>query len=462
MPTIEQRGDTYRITVSAGYDLQGKQIRKKMTWKPAPGMTKKQIEKELNRQAVMFEERVQRGQVLDGSIKFADFAEKWFKEHAEPHLKPRTVAGYRALMPRTVQCIGHIPLEKLQPLHLTEFYHELEKDGIAGNARFVASVDIKEIRAKRNMKKVTLRKAAGITDSTLDKVEHGESVARETAEKVCAALSLKLDKAFHRVGNTALSDRRVRCYHAFVSSVLEKAVKWNVIYDNPARRVEPPKQSRIVAPYLDEDGARQLLEALESEDPQHSVMIHLLLLFGMRRAELLGLKWENIDFEKSTISIRQTIHYLPERGIFEDTTKTAGSERTLKAAPYTLQLLRQHQAWQAAERLKVGDLWNDHGYVFTRYNGEPIHPDALSGWFRQFVKRHDLPPIHLHSLRHTSATLLIADHTPLTTVAARLGHANTNTTAKVYAHAIQSADAAAAEALESKLLGSVKKQSSLA
>ena len=462
MATIEKRGNSYRITAYAGYNLKGKQIKRHLTWTPAPGMTKKQIEKELNRQMTLFEERVKHGQVLDGNIRFADFAEKWFKEYAEPQLKPRTVAGYRNLMPRTVQCIGHIPLEKLQPLHLTEFYHELEKDGIAGNARFVASVNIKEIRAKKNMKKVTLRKAAGITDSTLDKVEHGESVSKETAEKVCTALGLKLDKAFHRVGNTALSDRRVRSYHAFVSSVLEKAVKWNVIYDNPARRVEPPKQSKIEAPYLDEDGARQLLEALEDEDPQHNVMIHLLLLFGMRRAELLGLKWENIDFEKNTISIKQTIHYLPERGIFEDTTKTAGSERTLKAAPYTMQLLRQHQVWQTTERLKVGDLWNDHGYVFTKYNGEPIHPDTLSGWFRSFIKRHNLPPIHLHSLRHTSATLLIADHTPLTTVAARLGHANTNTTTKIYAHAIQSADAAAAEALEGKLLGTFKKQSNLA
>lgn len=75
--TIEKRGQSYRITVSAGYDLRGNQIRRKMTWKPSSGMTEKQIEKELQKQAVMFEEKCRSGQFLDGSIKFADFADYW-------------------------------------------------------------------------------------------------------------------------------------------------------------------------------------------------------------------------------------------------------------------------------------------------------------------------------------------------------------------------------------------------
>ena len=462
MATTERRGNSYRITAYLGYDVNGKQIKKYMTWKPKPGMTKKQIEKELERQKVMFEERAKRGQVLDGSIKFADFAEKWFKEHAEPQLKPKTVAGYRALMPRTIQCIGHIQLDKLQPLHLSEFYHQLEKEGVAGNARYAASVDIADIRKQKGMKKNTLKTTVNIADSTLDKVENGESVSKDTAERVCTALGLKFDKAFHRVGKTTLSDRRVRSYHAFISSVLEKAVKWNVIYDNPARRVEPPKQKPIEAQYLDEDEARKLIELLDTVDLQHSVMIQLLLLFGMRRGELLGLKWEDIDFDKSTLSIKETVQYVPGKGVIPGTPKNKSSVRTLKAAPYTMQLLHKYQAWQAQERLKAGDLWNDEGYLFTRYNGKPLHPDSLSNWFRKFIDRNDLPPIHLHSLRHTSATLLIAASTTIPNVSARLGHANTSTTTKIYAHAIQSADAAAAEALEGKLLGTFKKQSNLA
>ena len=83
MATIKQRGDSYKITVSCGYDLNGKQIRRHLTWTPEPGMTKRQLQKELDRQAVLFEEKCRNGQVLDGNIKFAEFAEKWFTDYAE-------------------------------------------------------------------------------------------------------------------------------------------------------------------------------------------------------------------------------------------------------------------------------------------------------------------------------------------------------------------------------------------
>ncbi|MBQ5970072.1 MAG: tyrosine-type recombinase/integrase [Clostridia bacterium] len=464
MATIQKRNDTYQIAVSTGYDLNGKQIRKTMTWKPAPGMTKKQIEKELNRQAVMFEDRAKRGLVLDGSIRFADFAEKWFKEYAEPQLKPKTLAHYRALIPRINQSIGHIPLDKLQPLHLRAFYNELEKEGVRKDQKYKSRFDLKAIRKEKHMKKVELAAATGLSASTLDAAENSHTVSKQTAEKLCAALTLKLPDAFEPVGKTTLSDKTVRSHHTLISSILEKAVRWNILPDNPAKRAEAPKLQRRVPQYLDEAGARDLMKALDHEGEQQQVMIKLLMFFGMRRGELLGLKWSDIDFDRQTITINRTIQYLPEKGVFESSTKTTSSERTLKAAPYTMQILRQFQAWQSAERLKSGDRWQDQGYLFTRYDGQPLRPDYLTSWFKDFVRRNNLPDIHVHSLRHTSATLLIADGTPLTTVAHRLGHANAGTTTKIYAHAIQSADAAAAEALESKLLSGVKSrsQSSLA
>ena len=86
MATVTKRGDTYKITVSCGYDINGKQIRRHTTWKPTPGMTKKQIEKELDRQTVLFEERCRTGQYLDGSIRFADFVDKWMKDLSLIHI----------------------------------------------------------------------------------------------------------------------------------------------------------------------------------------------------------------------------------------------------------------------------------------------------------------------------------------------------------------------------------------
>ena len=205
------------------------------------------------------------------------------------------------------------------------------------------------------------------------------------------------------------------------------------------------------ARYLDEEQAARLMEALESADIQNRTMIKLLLYTGMRRGELCGLTWEDIDFEKSVIHIRRSSLYLADKGIFEDETKNATSRRSIKVPADAMQALRAFRAWQRRQALQLGDQWQASGRVFTAWNGAPIHPDTISGWFARFIRENNLPDISLHSLRHTNATLLIAAGTNLQTVAARLGHASVTTTGKIYAHAIQSADAAAAETLQDLL-----------
>ncbi len=120
-------------------------------------------------------------------------------------------------------------------------------------------------------------------------------------------------------------------------------------------------------------------------------------------------------------------------------------------------MLREFRVWQAKERLQLGDQWQDSGRVFTTWNGAPIRPDTITGWFHKFVEKNGLPPIHIHSLRHANASLLIASGVNLQTVAKRLGHANVNTTGKIYSHAIKSADEASAETLQD-ILHPVKKK----
>ena len=111
-------------------------------------------------------------------------------------------------------------------------------------------------------------------------------------------------------------------------------------------------------------------------------------------------------------------------------------------------MLQDFRLWQNERRLRVGDRWQEHDRVFTTDFGEPIHPDNVTCWFHQFIRRNGLPDISIHSLRHTNATLLINSGIPITTISARLGHANPSTTTKIYTHAIKSADAAAADALD--------------
>lgn len=170
------------------------------------------------------------------------------------------------------------------------------------------------------------------------------------------------------------------------------------------------------------------------------------LLSGLRRAELLGLRWTGIDFDTDTITIRQTSNYLPKVGVYTDTPKNETSARRIKLAHSLFLLLGEYRAWQNKQRDKCGDLWQDKdGRVFTSLFGSPFFPDRVTGWFKSFIRKHNFPDVHFHSLRHTYASLMIADGTPLVVVSRRLGHAQVSTTSNIYVHVIQSADEKAAQ-----------------
>ena len=119
MATVEKRGKSYRITVAAGIDLNGKQIRHRFVWTPDEKLTPRQVEKELNRQVVRFEEQVKTGSTaLDGNVRFVDFAERYMRDYGHLSLKPTTLSNYERNLGRINQAIGHIRLKDLTPMHI--------------------------------------------------------------------------------------------------------------------------------------------------------------------------------------------------------------------------------------------------------------------------------------------------------------------------------------------------------
>ena len=452
MATVTRRGKSYSIRVSCGYDMTGRQIIKSMTWKPQPDMTDSQAEKEVQRQAVLFEEKCRTGQVLQGNVRFADFAEIWLRDYAAKQVRPTTFDRYKSMLPRINAAIGHIRLDRLQPHHLMQFYANLEEAGIREDSKQCFKGDLKEMLRVRSITKTAFAEQAGVSLAVLASITQGKNVSAESARRVSGALGEPVSALFEPVGNDkGLSAKTILHHHRLISVILQTAVEWQVLFSNPCDRVKPPRVEHKEARYLDEEQAARLMEALESADIQNRTMIKLLLYTGMRRGELCGLTWEDIDFEKSVIHIRRSSLYLADKGIFEDETKNATSRRSIKVPADAMQALRAFRAWQRRQALQLGDQWQASGRVFTAWNGAPIHPDTVTGWFARFIKENDLPDISLHSLRHTNATLLIAAGTNLQTVAARLGHASVTTTSKIYAHAIQSADAAAADTLQDLL-----------
>ena len=451
MATISKRNGSYLISVSCGYDITGKQIRKTMTYKPDSGMTAKQLDKELQREAALFEERCLRGQVLDENMRFSEFAALWLSDR-KGDLRPRTYARYESMLPRVNAAIGHIKLCRLQPPHLRAFYQNLAEVGVRQDSKYRCNISLDEYLQKRSISTAELCRRSGLSNTTVISIRKGNNVTRKNAEKLALALEMPLSELFTPVGGAAkaLSGTTIQHYHRLISVILHTAVEWGVLYSNPCDRTKSPKAEEKEAKYIDEVEAAQLLEALEEADEMHRALIKLLLFTGMRRGEALGLKWSDVDFEKGMLNICRTLQYLPDRGVFEDKTKNKSSEREIKLPRIAVNDLKAHRLAQLEYRFSIGSQWQGtEDYIFTGAEGLPLKPDSASSWFAKFIKSHpELPQISLHSLRHTNATLQLAAGVPITTVSKRLGHSNTATTGRVYAHAIKSADDTAAEKLD--------------
>ena len=384
MATIKQQGKGYKITVSLGSDVSGKKIREHMTWVPADGMTQKQIEKELQRQSVLFEERVRHSGTRNSNIRLVDFTELYLREYAWPFLKAKTAFGYAEKMKLANEALGHIKLKDLRPGHIAAFYANLQEEGV------------------------------------------------------------------RRDGDPApLKPGTIHAYHRALSAVLSKAVKWAYIRENPSSGADLPSIAGRKAAYLEEGDARRLLELLHGEPIKWRALITFDLLSGLRRGELAGLRWTDVDIDAQTITITQTSNYLPGRGVYTDTPKTANSHRPLRLSRSAFLLLLEYRQWQDAQRASLGDAWEDKDErVFTTDFGAPMFPDSISQWFAKFIRRTGLPKVTVHSLRHTYASLMIADGVPLVVVSHQLGHAQASTTANIYAHAIKSAEVKAAQTFD--------------
>lgn len=169
-------------------------------------------------------------------------------------------------------------------------------------------------------------------------------------------------------------------------------------------------------------------------------LVHLFLITGARRGEILGLKWESVDYKNNRIHIENSILYSVDRGIYEDTPKTENSIRWIGLPGETMQLLRQWQRVQTEDRIKLGEDYNNHGFVFCQDDGEPMHPDTVTSWMKKFSEKHGLPHINPHAFRHTMASILVFARVDDVSLACRLGHSDPGFTKKQYAHLIEEAD----------------------
>lgn len=393
--SIEKRGkNSYRLVVFKGYDLDGKAIRHQKT---VHCKNKSEVQTELAK----FLTQAESGLVVDGSVPtFAQFVEIWTRDYDLKELAPSTYYRYkRMLETRITPYFGHYKLDRIKPTDIMRFYDLLEQD-------------TQLVRRKNNNGKKTRK---------------------------------------------PLSQKTILEHHRLLSAMLHKAVYWQLIVSNPAERVQPPKTKKPIRPHYDEDQTRILvdnLEKLTGNNIKYRVAILLDIFTGARLGELVGLEWNDVDLKNGIININKSSQYLSQKGVFTKSPKTESSIRDVAIPDFIVSLLEEYKLWYEEQKSICGDFWYESDRLFVQDNGKPIHPSTISKWFEKFVKQIGLPVINFHGLRHTNATLLIAQQVDVATVSARLGHAQITTTYNFYVHPLKSHDKMAGNVLENLLISS--------
>lgn len=232
-------------------------------------------------------------------------------------------------------------------------------------------------------------------------------------------------------GKGGLSPKSIRAHKNIISQALDMAVKNKLIPSNPCQFVILPPLERHESTFYNDVQLKQLFAAL-CDDPMLP-LVKITALYGLRRSEMLGLQWDSIDFESGTMTIRHTVAKVTEV-VAKDKTKNNSSRRTFPLVPDALEIFKTAKCQEMQNRIAFGQEYRENSYVFKWPDGHPYSPDYISHRFNDLLKKHNLPHIRFHELRHSCASMLISMNWSLKDVQEWLGHSDIQMTANIYSH----------------------------
>ena len=261
--------------------------------------------------------------------------------------------------------------------------------------------------------------------------------------------SPQIQKLYAAMLGRGLSPRTVRQCHTILKGALGHGVMWGDLAHNPAERVTPPKVQKTVVKPWDVDTFYEFLgHAAES---QFVNVYHVAVLTGLRRSELCGLKWTEVDLEKGELRAIRTLQRIDGMGLVEDEPKSDRSRRTIALSQIAVDVLKRVKVDLLERQLAMGEGWRGQGHVFTGLDGRPISGERLSRDFARIRRESGLPKLTLHGLRHTFVALLIAGGVHPRIIADMVGHSSSSFTMDVYGHLINGVQEQAASAIDASM-----------
>lgn len=246
-------------------------------------------------------------------------------------------------------------------------------------------------------------------------------------------------------GGRPLSAGTVLNTHLVLTQALGQAVRWGLAPSNPAAGAQPPRPRRAELAAVDAALAARILEVARGGALE--LPVALAIATGMRRGEILGLGWSDIDESRQTAHVRRTLQ-ATSGGLVFSQPKTRRSRRAVALPRFLGPFIERHQAGQAARRLRAQDAWQDLDLVIDDGKGGPVNPGTFSASWRRLVREHGLPHVRFHDLRHAHATLMLLKGVHPKIVSERLGHASIGITLDTYSHVLPSMQQEAAEAVD--------------
>jgi integrase len=246
-----------------------------------------------------------------------------------------------------------------------------------------------------------------------------------------------------------LSSRTVQYHYRILSKSLDDAIRMGLIAVNACKGVSPPRSVRKDVPSIGLEDINKLLDVMKGSS--FYLFYYTLLLTGLRRSELLALRWNDLDLDLACIYVSRSLHRLDDGTIIIKEPKTSRSRRPVDLPPSLAVLLRQHKDKREAEHKAMSRPLTEDDFVFSHANGTPLNPNTVSHTFSKIVARAGLSHLSLHDLRHIHATMLLKAGTHPRIVQERLGHSSIATTLDIYSHTVPGLQKAAAERLDTLL-----------
>ncbi|HTK06309.1 MAG TPA: site-specific integrase [Ktedonobacteraceae bacterium] len=330
---------------------------------------------------------------------------------------------------------------------------------IYGKTRKEVQEKMKALLHEQQQGKLVANSSQTIEQFIVDWLEntHRRKVRPRTYERYREAVYLHIVPALGRIQLQKLTAQQVRafytkkedeglaastitCYHSVLHLALDMAVKWGIIPQNVCDLVSPPRRARFEIQPLTTEQAEKLLIVVRGH--KWEALYILALVTGLRRGEILGLKWQDIDFKTGTLQVRRILSRVPTKMpgrthvYVEAEPKTKQSRRSVAIAPFALATLAIHRTKQQEAKIKAGETWQEHDYVFCTSLGTHLNPNEVVKELKKLLNLAGLPNIRFHDLRHSSASLLLSLGIHPKIVQEILGHTQISMTMDIYSHVL--------------------------